>query len=108
LTEKADPWYTEIIPQQVLEISVIPMRTLEVKLTLPDNLAQEAEAIGLLKPGVLEGLLRQEIRRYHTDQLFAAADRLASINGAPLTESEVEAEIQAARRERPASHARGG
>ena len=66
-----------------------------VTLTLPDNLAQEAEANGLLKPESLAALLREEIRRRRVNKLFAAADRLADI-GKPLTEAEVEAEIAAA------------
>jgi hypothetical protein len=37
------------------------MRTLEVTLQLPDQLAREAEATGLLKPEAIEHLLRQEI-----------------------------------------------
>jgi hypothetical protein len=66
----------------------------EVVLTLPDNLAQEAEANGLLKPESIAPMLRAEIRRRRVNKLFAAADRLAD---QPLTEAEVEAEIAAAR-----------
>ena len=35
----------------------------EIFLTLPDNLAREAEAHGLLKPKFIASLLRAEIRR---------------------------------------------
>ena len=35
-----------------------PMRTLELTLQLPDQLAREAEATGLLKPEAIEHLLR--------------------------------------------------
>jgi len=75
----------------------------ELKLTLPDNLAREAEASGLLTPEAIETLLREEIRRRRVDQLFSAADRLANLDAPSLTESEVEAEIEAARRSRRAS-----
>ena len=75
----------------------------ELKLTLPDNLAREAEASGLLTPEAIEFLLREEIRRRRVNQLFSTADRLANIDVPPLTESEVEAEIEAARRSRRAS-----
>lgn len=77
----------------------------EFKLTLPDSLAREAEASGLLTPEAIEGLLREEIRRRRVSQLFEAADRLAGLDIPPLTESEVEAEIEAARRSRRASDA---
>jgi len=75
----------------------------ELKLTLPDNLAREAEASGLLTPEAIETLLREEIRRRRVDRLFSAADRLANLDVPMLTESEVEAEIEAARRSRRAS-----
>jgi post-segregation antitoxin (ccd killing protein) len=79
---------------------------LEVRLTLPDNLAREAQAEGLLTPETLERLLREEVRRRRVDELFEAADRLAALNVPPLTDAEIEAEIQAARAERRANDAR--
>jgi uncharacterized membrane protein YheB (UPF0754 family) len=82
------------------------MAARDIKLTLPDGLAREAEANGLLTPDGLERLLREELRRRRVNQLFEAADRLAEISGPPLTEEEVEAEIQAARRARRAADAR--
>lgn len=77
----------------------------ELKLTLPDSLAREAEASGLLTPEAIEALLREEIHRRRVNQLFEAADRLANLDMPPLTESEVEAEIEAARRSRRTSDA---
>lgn len=76
----------------------------EVVLTLPDSLAQEAEAIGLLKPESIAALLRAEIRRRRINKLFAAADRLADLEQ-PLTAAEVEAEIIAARQARRSADA---
>ena len=78
---------------------------LELKLQLPDSLVREAESRGLLTPQGLEALLREEVQRRRVTQLFEAADRLAALP--PLTEAEVEAEIQAARVERRASRASG-
>ena len=75
------------------------MSTLELKLVLPDSLAREAEAGGLLTPESIEALLRAEIRRRRVTRLFTAADRLADLE-APLTEAEVEAEIAAVRQSR--------
>lgn len=76
----------------------------EIILTLPDNLAQEAEANGLLKPESITALLRAEMRRRRVNRLFAAADRLADL-AQPLTEAEIEAEITAARQARRSSDA---
>jgi hypothetical protein len=76
----------------------------KVVLTLPDNLAREAEANGLLKPESIAAMLRAEIRRRQVNKLFTAADRLAALDQ-PLTEAEVEAEIAAARKERHSSDA---
>ncbi len=77
--------------------------SIELKLTLPNSLAREAEASGLLTPEAIEALLREEIRRRRVNQLFEAADRLANLDMPPLTEAEVGAEIEAARRSRRAS-----
>jgi hypothetical protein len=75
------------------------MSSVEIRLNLPDNLAREAETNGLLKPEVIESLLREEIRRRRVNNLFESADRLAGLD-APLTEAEVEAEIAAVRQAR--------
>jgi hypothetical protein len=71
----------------------------EIVLVLPDNLAQEAEANGLLRPESIAAMLRAEIRRRRVNRLFAAADRLAELDQ-PHTEMEIEAEITMARKAR--------
>ena len=76
---------------------------LELKLTLPVALAREAEARGLLTPAAIETLLRAELQRGHVDRLFQAADRLAAFP--PMTEAEVDAEIQTLRAEKRAARA---
>ncbi len=68
----------------------------EILLTLPDNLAGEAENKGMLKPEFVTSLLRTEIRRRRVNKLFAAADRLAELD-APVTGAEIEAEITVSR-----------
>lgn len=80
---------------------------LEIRLSLPDSVAREAEASGLLQSESLEILLREELQRRRVHRFFEAADRLAELDEAPLTEAEVEAEIQAARRQQTAPHASG-
>lgn len=71
----------------------------EILLTLPDRLAREAEASGLLTPEFIASLLLAEIRRRGVNKLFAAADRLADLDES-ITDTEIEAEIAASRRER--------
>ena len=78
---------------------------LELKLDLSESLALEAKNKGLLEPPAVERMLRAELKRNRVDQLFAAADRLAAQNLPPLTEAEVETEIQAARTQRHAADA---
>ncbi|MBI3576265.1 MAG: hypothetical protein HY083_11540 [Gammaproteobacteria bacterium] len=81
------------------------MSSVELKITLPDQLAQEATTAGLLTPEAIERLLREEVRRRAVDRLFEATDRLAAAGLPPLTDVEVEAEIQAARMARQTSRA---
>jgi len=77
----------------------------QLTLNLPDGLAREAEAVGLLNAQAIERLLREAVRRQHVNQLFAAADQLAALNIPPMTAEEIEAEIEAARAERRMVHA---
>ena len=79
---------------------------LEIKLRLPDDVAREAATYGLLEAESLESLLREELRRRRVDHLFATADRLAALPLPPMTEAEVNSEIQAARAQRRRQHAR--
>jgi hypothetical protein len=80
---------------------------LELTLTLSAALAREAEAQGLLTSPMLEALLRAELQRRRVAHLFEAADRLAALPLVPLTETEVETEIHAARMAKQATRARG-
>jgi len=84
------------------------MAELEIKLDLPEALAREAEASGLLTPESIELLLRAEIDRRRINRVFDAADRLAALDMPRLSQSEVEAEIRAVREERHKSDAGGG
>jgi hypothetical protein len=74
------------------------MASIEIKLALPDALAREAEARGLLRPQAVERLISEEIRRGRVDRLFEAADRLAALPVPQLTEDELTSELEAARR----------
>ncbi len=74
----------------------------EIVLTLPDSLAKEAKANGLLAPELVASLFKAEIRRRKVNRLFSAADRLAALDE-PLSETEIQAEINAVRADRKAN-----
>ena len=75
------------------------MTTVELKLSLPDQLAEEARAAGLLAPESIEKLLREAIeRRKKVDEFFATLDRLHAADIPPMTMGEIQAEVNAARR----------
>lgn len=77
------------------------MTTLELKLTLPDDLAQRARDAGLLTPQALERLLNEALRRKQAaDSLLSIADRVAATGIPPMPMEEINAEVKAARAER--------
>jgi hypothetical protein len=63
-----------------------------VQITLPDQLAQEAQRAGLLSPELLEKWLREQLRAQHVNQLFSAMDRMAAIEEPPIMPPEAVAE----------------
>jgi len=76
------------------------MTTLEVKLSLPDSLAKEAQQAGLLAPEALEKLIAEALRRKAFDDLLAVADRVEDAGIPPMSMEEINAEIEAYRAER--------
>jgi hypothetical protein len=79
----------------------------EITLTLPNDLAEQAEPLGLLRPEAVERLIREEVRRRAWDRLIETARRIHAANIPPMTEDEVQAEVDAARAERRARRAGG-
>jgi hypothetical protein len=75
------------------------MTTLQVKLELPDPLAAEAQAAGLLAPKQLERMLREALRAKRVEKLAAAREVLAANPLPPMTPEEIQAEIDAYRAE---------
>ena len=73
-----------------------------VQITLPDQLAQEAQRAGLLSPELLEKWLREQLRAQHVNQLFSAMERMATVEelsrNAPEAVAEELAAFRAARR----------
>jgi len=75
------------------------MTTLEVKLNLPDSLANEARQAGLLTPEELERLVREALRARRVERLVAVRETLAANPLPPMTPEEIQAEIDAYRTE---------
>jgi hypothetical protein len=76
------------------------MSNITITVEIPGELVKEAVAADLLSADALVDLLRQEIQRIRVERLFAAADRLATLDLPVLDDAEVEAKIEAARRRR--------
>jgi len=70
-----------------------------ITVSLPDELAQQAQSAGLLRADVIERLLREAMKKRQAEQLFTTMDRLAKLKPV-LTEEEIDAEIAAARADR--------
>ena len=76
-----------------------------VQITLPDQLAQEAQRAGLLSSAQLERWLREQLKIQRVDELFAAMDRMAAIDEpAVMSPQEVAQEIATMRAERRAKN----
>ena len=73
----------------------------ELKVTLPDRLAREAREAGLLSPRAIKRLLREAMRRRAAAREFlSVADRVAAAGVPPMSEEEIQAEVDAVRRAR--------
>ena len=79
------------------------MTTLELKLNLPDRLAREAQAAGLLTPEALSNLLKDAMRRRAAQALLAGAERASKEGSKPLSTNEIQSEVNAVRRTRRSS-----
>ena len=79
------------------------MTRLELKLNLPDRLAREAQAAGLLTPEALSDLLKDAMRRRAAQALLAGAARASASGSTPLSMDEIQAEVKAVRRTRKSS-----
>jgi hypothetical protein len=73
------------------------MTTLELKLNLPDRLAREAQAAGLLTPDALAQLLKDAIRQRAGQALLAGAARATQSGSKPMSMKEIQAEVNTVR-----------
>ena len=76
------------------------MTTLEVKLDLPDRLAREARAAGLLMPEALSQLLKDAMLRRAAQSLLAGAAYATDSGSKALSMKEIQAEVDLVRQAR--------
>jgi len=76
------------------------MTTLEIKFSLPDNVANDAKAAGLLSPAAIETLIAEALRRKAFDEVLSNADRVEAAGIPPMSMEEINAEMEAYRAER--------
>lgn len=82
------------------------MTELELKLSLPDRLADQAKAAGLLTAEGIERLVREAIRKAAAQKLIEFGKRLREPGGPEITEAELESELEAVRAELREARAR--
>lgn len=78
-----------------------------VRITLPDQLAQEAKQAGLLSEPALEKLLREQLQARRQDGFFAALERMERTPEPPAMSPEEMAEEMRAMREARRARAAG-
>jgi post-segregation antitoxin (ccd killing protein) len=76
------------------------MTTLELKLNLPDDLAQRAQSAGLLTSEAIESMLCEQLRKRAGENLRAMWARMPREELTPQIEQEIVEEVRAARAER--------
>ena len=70
-----------------------------IAVSLPHDLARQAQSAGLLRDDVIAALLREAMKKRQVDALFVTIDRLSALEPR-LTEQEIDDEIAAARSQR--------
>lgn len=73
------------------------MTTLELKLNLPERLAQDAQAAGLLTPEAVAELLRDELKRRAGERLKESLRKIDQTNLPPLSAQDIQTEIDSVR-----------
>lgn len=74
----------------------------ELTVKLPDELARQIRAAGLLDEVAVEKVFREALRKQAVGELFAALDEIQRLELPAMTEEEIQAEIDAVRAERRA------
>lgn len=73
---------------------------ISITIELPEELAQKAQAAGILTTERMAELVERELdRQERSNRFFSTVDQLVELEP-PLTEAEIQAEIEAYRREK--------
>ena len=75
------------------------MTELELKLSLPDQIASQAKAAGLLTSESIERLVRQAIRKAAIQRFTEIGKGLRESGGVEINPAELESELKAVRAE---------
>jgi post-segregation antitoxin (ccd killing protein) len=75
------------------------MTELELKLSLPERIASQARAAGLLTSEAIERLVREAIRKQAAQRLLEMGKRLRESGPVEITEAELDEELKAVRAE---------
>jgi len=78
------------------------MTKVDLTLDLPDSVAREAKAAGLLSAAAIARLVRAEIRRQAAERLLSGAERVRAAGIKPLSMREIQKEVDAVRKMRRA------
>lgn len=82
------------------------MTELELKLSLPERLASQARAAGLLTSEAIERLVREAIRKEAARRFVELGNRLREPGPVEITEAQLEVELKAVRAELREARAR--
>lgn len=82
------------------------MTEFELKLSLPDQIASQARAAGLLTSESIERLVRQAIRKAAIQRFTEIGEQLRESGGVQITPAELESELKAVRAELREARAR--
>jgi hypothetical protein len=74
------------------------MASIAVTLDLPESLAREADAAGLLAPATLRDLIERQLRREAANRIRAAAQRGSAMGDAPLSLADLQAIVAETRK----------
>ena len=80
----------------------------ELTVTLPDELAQKAKAAGILNAEGIERALRDALKREAGRKLLGIRKAILTADSPPMSEEEIQAEIDAVRAERRAKRDASG
>ncbi len=79
------------------------MTMLQLKVEVPDRLANEAEAAGLLTARSISRLLKDAVRRAAAERLLAGAKRALRAGGKSMSLRAIQREVNAVRAQRKAT-----